>query len=54
MHQNPKHFLASSRLLFCRIGDEVVDSYDFVDGAPAIGAHLDLVTVADRDTDCLI
>ncbi|MES0884970.1 N-acyl amino acid synthase FeeM domain-containing protein [Roseibium sp. SCP14] len=46
---NPKHIeFYEAVLLFNRISDEVINSYDFVDGAPAIGAHLDLITVTDR------
>ena len=40
---NPRHIeLYESLLFFKRLSSTVVDSYDFVNGAPAVGATLDL------------
>ncbi|MBN8507421.1 MAG: hypothetical protein J0L57_02300 [Burkholderiales bacterium] len=40
---NPKHVgMYESLLLFRRLQEEPIENYDFVDGAPAVGATLDL------------
>ena len=40
---NPKHIgMYESLLFFRRLRPQPVDHYDFVNGAPAVGAHLDL------------
>ena len=45
---NPKHLaFYKAIILFESISDEVRDSYDFVDGAPAVAARLDLTTVPE-------
>jgi hypothetical protein len=43
---HPTHFPLYESLGFKRLPD-TVDSYDFVNGAPAVGGHVDLATVAD-------
>lgn len=46
---NPKHLaFYKSIMLFETISDKTEDSYDFVDGAPAVAARLDLTTTAQR------
>lgn len=45
---NPKHIeMYESLLLFQRLQTQVIDNYDFVNGAPAVGATLDLMTAPD-------
>lgn len=45
---NPKHIeMYESLLLFQRLQAQVVASYDFVNGAPAVGATLDLLSAPD-------
>ena len=44
---NPRHIgLYESLLFFKRLKQNPVDHYDFVNGAPAVGAHLDLSSAA--------
>lgn len=46
---NPRHIdFYESVMLFQRVGRNVVESYDFVDGAPAVGAWQDVTTAHDR------
>lgn len=50
---NPAHIaMYESLLLFRRLQQQVVDNYDFVNGAPAVGATLDLVQ-ADADFEAV-
>ncbi|HSD35908.1 MAG TPA: hypothetical protein VLC92_00270 [Rhodocyclaceae bacterium] len=45
---NPRHIgLYESLLFFKRLKQNPVDHYDFVNGAPAVGAHLDLASAAE-------
>jgi len=45
---NPKHIeMYESLLFFKRLTQNVVENYDFVNGAPAVGATLDLRTAPD-------
>jgi hypothetical protein len=45
---NPKHIeMYESLLFFQRLQAQVVDNYDFVNGAPAVGATLDLVAAPE-------
>jgi hypothetical protein len=45
---NPKHIeMYESLLFFQRLQTQVVDNYDFVNGAPAVGATLDLQTAPE-------
>jgi hypothetical protein len=45
---NPKHIdMYESLLLFQRLQAQVVDNYDFVNGAPAVGATLDLAAAPE-------
>lgn len=49
---NPKHIeMYESLLLFQRLQADVVNSYDFANGAPAIGATLDLLTAPQQFYD---